>query len=254
MYEEVMGSAQRDQEIDPRAVAFFNSGATDYLDCTTSKPGFCERFTLFERQIEIARRQLGPEPACIDLGCGPGTLALKARQKGFKVLGIDGSLSMLEYARSAAQRLGLDINFCQASLPLDETLVHERENSAELLIASSIVEYIPNDLAFARQCQRLLAPGGIGLISFANSQSIYRAVERRFARTPIRHGSYMTVQHRQHDEGRARQLSCQAGLTTESVYYFGMPSLFYRLWRSSRRPPWLATLFLLVLKRDEGSR
>jgi 2-polyprenyl-3-methyl-5-hydroxy-6-metoxy-1,4-benzoquinol methylase len=242
-----------------QAVTFFNNGANDYVDFAINQPGFVERFSLFERQIEMARQHLGAEAVCMDLGCGPGTLALKARGYGFQVIGVDGSSSMLEYASSSAEQLGLDVDFRQAQLPLDQTLLKQMEGSVDLLIASSVIEYISDDTAFAMQCRRLLSPRGIALISFANGRSIYRAVERQLTRTSILKSSYMTVQHKQYSVDGASKLFNQAELYTKSVYYFGMPAWLYRIWRSPGRPPWLATLFLLVLggspmpKDDESS-
>jgi SAM-dependent methyltransferase len=239
------------------AVGFFDSGAAEYLECAASQPGFIERFALFERQIELARRRLGSLPTCVDLGCGPGTLALQARRRGFGVIGIDGSAAMLAHAHSSAQRVGLDVDFRQARLPLEGETLRRLEGSADLLIASSVIEYMSDDLAFARQCRGLLAPRGICLISFANGRSAYRAMERRLARTPLGRGSYLTVQRRQYDVSRARRLFARVGLHASSVHYFGMPGWGYRLWPAPARPPWLATLFLMVLTADaqahEGS-
>jgi len=246
-------SAQTERKSTTQAVAFFNRGATDYVGSAINQPGFTERFNLFERQIEAARQQLGPDQVCVDLGCGPGTLALKARQHGFQVIGIDGSPSMLGYARSSAEQLGLAVDFRQAQLPLDEAQLNQLEGSVDLLIASSVIEYISDDATFAMQCRRLLTNRGIALISFANSRSIYRAVERQLARTSILNSSYVAVQHGQYDASRARQLFDQVGLYTQSVHYFGMPAWLYRIWRSPERPPWLATLFLLVLGGDIAS-
>jgi 2-polyprenyl-3-methyl-5-hydroxy-6-metoxy-1,4-benzoquinol methylase len=232
------------------AVGFFDSGAAAYVDSARRQPGFIERFDLFVHQIELAQMQLGSTPTCLDLGCGPGTLALAARRRGFEVIGIDGSAVMLEYARSSALHLGLDVDFRQACLPLEDGLLQRLEGSVDLLIASSVIEYVSDDVSFASQCQSLLAPGGVGLISFANSRSVYRAVERRLAQGSLLGNSYMTVQRHQHDVSRARGLFDRLGLHTKSVHYFGMPRWLYRVWRASLRPPWLATLFLLVLSSD----
>lgn len=249
---EMTASIESEQEHAGQAVTFFEKQATGYVDNATRRPEFRERFRLFERQIELARRQLGASPRCVDLGCGPGTLTIKARQMGFNATGLDGSPSMLEHARSSAQRSGLDVDFRDTRLPLDGEQLARLEGSVDLLIASSVIEYMPDDLQFARQCYRLLAPGGVCLISFANSQSIYRAAERQLTETTILRDSYMTVQHRQYDRVGARQLFNQAGLRTESIHYFGLPRWLYPVWRVPERPPWLANLFLLVLRQGDA--
>lgn len=226
---------------------FFDSSVYDYVQLSMRQPDFAERYNLFQREIEIASQHLGSQPLCVDLGCGPGTLALGARQRGFKVIGIDASAPMLDYARKVAGQRGLDISFRQAALPLDDKELSGLRGNVDLLIVSSVVEYITDVQKFATQCRVLLAPKGVGLVSFANSRSIYRAAERRLARIAPSAIPYMTVQTHQHDAIRARRLFEGVGLQVVSLQYFGMPSWLYPMWRSSRRPPWLATLFLLTL-------
>jgi 2-polyprenyl-3-methyl-5-hydroxy-6-metoxy-1,4-benzoquinol methylase len=249
-----MSTIRTAQDPRVRTIAFFEAGATDYLAHATSEPDFRERFALFEEQIAIVRQHLPATPRCLDLGCGPGSLSLAARRQGFSVIGIDGSRSMLEHARSFADGQRLDIDFRQASLPLAEREVDHLERSADLILASSIIEYLPDNDLFAKQCRRLLAPGGIALVSFANERSVYRRIERRLRPIAPAHSSYMTVQERQHDETEARQVFRGAGLATEAVHYFGLPRPLYGAWHSARRPPWLATLFLLVLRRGPDAR
>ncbi len=244
-----MTTAGADQDAHTATIAFFDDGAGDYVTHASSERDFAERFALFGSQIAIARQRLGATPVCLDLGCGPGTLALLARKEGFSVLGIDGSSSMLAHARALADRQHLDIDFRHASLPLAEPEAARLEDSADLIVASSVIEYLPDDDLFARQCHRLLAPGGIGLVSLANSHSVYRAIERSLAGSMPRRGSYLTVQARQHDKEHACEIFRRAGLDVESAHYFGLPRPLYTVWRSARRPPWLATLFLLVLRR-----
>ena len=64
-----------------------------------------------------------PGDQMLDVGCGTGTLAIKASQKGAQVIGIDQSPAMLKLAREKAQASGVegDFRLAQAqSLDLDE--------------------------------------------------------------------------------------------------------------------------------------
>lgn len=51
---------------------------------------------------------LKPGETLIDFGCGTGTLALHAAQRGIKAQAVDVSLKMLDYARHKAAKAGID--------------------------------------------------------------------------------------------------------------------------------------------------
>jgi len=55
----------------------------------------------------IARMQLSPEDTVVDIGCGPGTLAVPLAKKVAKVIAVDYSPRMLEALRAYAGREGV---------------------------------------------------------------------------------------------------------------------------------------------------
>ena len=59
----------------------------------------------------IARFGIGPGTKVIDIGCGPGLLALPFARTGAEVLAIDPNGPMLEAGRTAARTAGLHIDF-----------------------------------------------------------------------------------------------------------------------------------------------
>ncbi|MBC8249418.1 MAG: methyltransferase domain-containing protein, partial [Anaerolineales bacterium] len=64
-----------------------------------------------------------PGDLMLDVGCGTGTLAIKAAQKQARIIGIDQSPAMLKLAREKAQASGMEVDFRLAqaqSLDLDE--------------------------------------------------------------------------------------------------------------------------------------
>jgi ubiquinone/menaquinone biosynthesis C-methylase UbiE len=75
------------------------------------------------RVRDAALSYIRPGEQVLDVGCGTGTLAIKAAQKGAQVIGIDQSPAMLKLAREKAQASGVEIDFRLAqaqSLDLDE--------------------------------------------------------------------------------------------------------------------------------------
>jgi ubiquinone/menaquinone biosynthesis C-methylase UbiE len=88
-----------------------------------------------------------PGDLVLDVGCGTGTLAVKAAQKGAQVIGIDQSPAMLKLAREKAQASGIEVDFRLAqaqSLDLEKkfdvmtatfTLSEISPDEAEMIVA-----------------------------------------------------------------------------------------------------------------------
>jgi ubiquinone/menaquinone biosynthesis C-methylase UbiE len=75
----------------------------------------------------IAMAGLAPGDGVMDLGCGPGLLAVPFAEAGLRVVGIDPEPDMLEAAREVAREAGVQIDFRQGSsfdLPADLGLIH----------------------------------------------------------------------------------------------------------------------------------
>lgn len=83
----------------------------------------------------------------IDLGCGPGLYAQRFAAQGFQVTGVDLSAKSIAYARKAARRDGLSIEYRVADY-LNEPL--EGPYDAALLIYGGLSELDP------AQCEKLL--------------------------------------------------------------------------------------------------
>jgi len=70
---------------------------------TRYRPPYPER--LIARVVELAG--LEPGDAVMDLGCGPGPLAIEFARLGLKVTGVDPEPEMLDAAREAAREAGV---------------------------------------------------------------------------------------------------------------------------------------------------
>jgi ubiquinone/menaquinone biosynthesis C-methylase UbiE len=94
-----------------------------------------------------------PGDLVLDVGCGTGTFAVKAAQKGAQVIGVDQSPAMLKLAREKAQASRVKVDFRRAqaqSLDLDEeldvvtatfTLSEISPDEAEMVVAN-MAEYL----------------------------------------------------------------------------------------------------------------
>lgn len=103
----------------------------------------------------IAMAGLAPGDGVMDLGCGPGLLAVPFAEAGMRVTGVDPEPDMLEAAREAAREAGVEIDFRQASsfdLPKDLKPIH--------LVAMGRSFHWMDRTETLRTLDALLPPGG----------------------------------------------------------------------------------------------
>ncbi len=114
----------------------------------------------------------------LDAGCGTGygtaTLACQARD----VLGIDISAEAIAYARA---HFGAEnIRFAQASC----TAIPAAAETFDVIAAFEIIEHLSDWRGFLREARRVLAPGGLFLVSTPN-KSYYAETRRRQGPNPF---------------------------------------------------------------------
>ncbi len=236
---------------DARALSYFEQNAVKYADWTRGSRGFEERLAVFGALIGRCRPAAGSRAICLDLGCGNAALGSLAAARGFDVIAIDSSAEMLGLARraQARQRDAQIRDFRHAQLPLDAGLMDELQGRADLIIASSVVEYLSDCEAnqFFAQCAQLLKPRGIALISLPNRRALYWRAQRLIGdRGPLR-GNIAGVQQRHWSPEQVRNVAIAHGLSLDRFEYFALPFQERLDPIPLGRPTWLATLFLAVL-------
>ena len=101
----------------------------------------------------------------LDIGCGGGLLCEPMARLGFEVTGADPSDRNIEAARSHAADMGLTIDYRAAA---SEDLVEGRESGFDVILNMEVVEHTASPRAFVADCVRLLAPGGLLVVSTLN--------------------------------------------------------------------------------------
>lgn len=109
----------------------------------------------------------------LDLGCGPGLYSEKFAARGHDVTGVDFSANSIEYAKSAAKRNNLKIDYvCQ-----DYTKLDLMENSYDLvmLIYTDFGPLMPEDRhKLLVSVTKVLKPGGLFVFDFLNDNNVER--------------------------------------------------------------------------------
>jgi SAM-dependent methyltransferase len=125
-----------------------------------------------------------PGGELLDLGCGSGDLARHLAAAGYQVTGCDISPRMLEQAAAAdpgqtVRWAGLDPGW--RALPFAPA-------SLDAVVASSVLEYVPEPAVVLAECARVLRPGGVLLCTVPRVDHPVRWLEWPLvlaARTPL---------------------------------------------------------------------
>jgi len=110
----------------------------------------------------VLSRYARPGVRAVDLGTGPGAMAMRLQSMGCDVVGVDR-----------------DTNGFRADLP-HVTLDFDEADFSTLLVASSfhlvtaieVIEHVESPIGFLRNVGRLLVPGGVAVLTTPNVDSL----------------------------------------------------------------------------------
>jgi SAM-dependent methyltransferase len=161
-----------------------------------------------------------PGSAVLDLGCGTGDLVRQLGASGLRVTGCDISARMLERAAAAVPGAAwVPLAPSWQALPF-------ASGTFRAVVASSVLEYVPDPEAVLRECFRVLAPGGALLCTVPDVRHPVRWLEWVAARGaalllgrrvpgPARLGGYvdyLRVSRQRYGARRWRAAAARAGL------------------------------------------
>jgi 2-polyprenyl-3-methyl-5-hydroxy-6-metoxy-1,4-benzoquinol methylase len=118
----------------------------------------------------------------LDLGCGGGQAAIACARVGATVIGVDVSGEQLAIARRLAERDNVKIELRQGDLA---DLAFVQSDSIDLVLSTSVLEYVEDIGRVFRQCHRVLRVGAP--LVFSTVHPVWRVVEGRsyFERAPV---------------------------------------------------------------------
>ena len=169
----------------------------------------------------------------LDVGCGDGLLALLLGEMGGSVVGLDASQAMLDAARARASAHSVDLAFCRGRAEN----VPFADESFDLVVAVTILCFVPEAEHTFKELGRVLRPGGRLVIGELGKWSTWAARRRvrAWLGSPLwRFGHFRTATD-------LRRLAGVGGLTPGAVH----GAIYYphsdRAARWLRRcDPWLA--------------
>jgi 2-polyprenyl-3-methyl-5-hydroxy-6-metoxy-1,4-benzoquinol methylase len=231
---------------------YFDRVAVPFNNNYVERDAFRERRRLWERLVRENLPRAAAESLCMDMGCGDGTLGQVAAASGARTIGIDQSEGMLTLARARARERGLSgqMNYVSAPLPLPPSFVDEYQGRADLILCSSVIEYIESYEEVLRQFQQLLRAGGRLIVSVPNGYSLYRWGEKALGQLHLQRDSYLRHQRHSFFPDDFKALMGDLGYLALHEEYFALPlhPLTSKL-VGQRRGRRLSMLYLLVAEK-----
>jgi len=123
--------------------------------------GFEQLTERFSRRIAdhiIDLSGAGPDDRLLDVGTGTGLVARLASMRCKNVVGIDHSEGMLEEARTAAERDGVEDRIRFAAM--DAEALDFENDTFDVILSLFVLRHLPNPLEAVREMCRVLKPGG----------------------------------------------------------------------------------------------
>ena len=149
----------------------FHSAIADQFDSRyDSSVAFIERFRVW---TALFARYVKPADWVMDMGCGSGVFSHHLAEKGCTVTAVDGSVAMID--RCNQKKTLAHVCYTVQTLPLDDLTTFRHQ---DVIIASSLLEYMDDMTQLLQQVNALLKPNGLFIVSLPNRLSLYRRVER----------------------------------------------------------------------------
>jgi SAM-dependent methyltransferase len=137
---------------------------------------FCREPDAFAWHFNIpAFLQILPAPGelTLDIGCGEGRVARELIQRGHRVVGIDGSITLVEAARAGDPPVDV-IHADATTLPLDE-------GSVDLAVAFMTLQSVDDLERAIAEAARVLVPGGCLCVAVVHPMNSVEEAPHYFA-------------------------------------------------------------------------
>ena len=204
---------------------FFSRLAPDFARQYQTSPDFRARFDLW---CELITRHGRDKRTAFDAGCGPGFFSFFMAEKGMRVVGVDASDQMIVMCdKRRAETAAQNVEFHLAQLPMTTPIV---AGPFDIVISSSVLEYIAAMPEALSQLSGLLSPGGIMIVSMPNRESWYRRLERVIFRL-FRYPPYSRYVKNNSSPAELRRLVEPMGLTHLETHYYAHAPLLSRAMR-----------------------
>ncbi|MHC4477891.1 MAG: class I SAM-dependent methyltransferase [Planctomycetota bacterium] len=114
--------------------------------------------------IEFIQSRLAPGSSILDVGCGPGVVALQLVRQGYCVNGIDISRKMIKLCQKAFAEMS-EVNDQHAFTMGNFNEIDLEEESFDGIITLGFLEFQEDEIHVLKRFYEILRPGGVLVIS-----------------------------------------------------------------------------------------
>jgi 2-polyprenyl-3-methyl-5-hydroxy-6-metoxy-1,4-benzoquinol methylase len=204
---------------------------------------FKERLAVWSDLID---QFVDPDSDVLDAGCGSGVFSTLAARKARFVMGFDASPEMIWLAEKRRRQEGCaNAKFRLATLE-DLTVIADRQ--FEVILCSSVLEYIEDFWRAFDRFAAVLKANGVLVFSMPNGVSLYRKAERVVFRLTGRPAYYAYMRNMSSVSEVSKGLTDRAFEIVTTRYYAPAPGLS-AIARPIGRPDLADTLFAIACRR-----
>src|SRR5262245_48531522 len=131
----------------------------------------CRTFYKFFRSTQLKQSTI------LDYGCGAGDISFPMLKDGHSVVGVDIAAEMVDKARMLADQHGFSSRTIYRYLD-DPALNEITASKFHVVICSSVLEYVDDDMSLVWMFHEILMDGGYLLISVPDRQSLFCRLDR----------------------------------------------------------------------------
>jgi 2-polyprenyl-3-methyl-5-hydroxy-6-metoxy-1,4-benzoquinol methylase len=122
---------------------------------------------------------LPPGSRVLEAGCGAGLLSVSLARRGYLVDGIDGSQTMVDLARTEADRAGVSDRMMVKFGDMNALPFEDR--SHHLVVALGVIPWLYSPAVGLAEVVRVLRPGGYAILSSRNCFGLNYLLDPRLA-------------------------------------------------------------------------
>jgi 2-polyprenyl-3-methyl-5-hydroxy-6-metoxy-1,4-benzoquinol methylase len=200
------GADMSGSKFDSRVARFWDEESKDWGRKYAKRSSYyyrCRTFHEFFLEAGLGRASI------LDYGCGSGDITFPMLQAGHCVTGVDIARGMITKATERAQQAGLAATATYHHLD-DINLSAIPSGRFDVVVCSSVLEYVDDDRSLLKMLRDLLRDGGFLLVSIPDRRSLYCKLDKwlyankrllpRFI--PVEKLEYLDIQKRQYDIGQ----------------------------------------------------
>lgn len=212
---------------------------------TTSR-NFRERYSIW---TDIIDKYSNDKFLVLDIGCGSGVFSFYSAERNKEVIGIDASEKMLQICFEKLDELATkNVKFINGNI---ESLSQHVDHKADMVICSSVLEYIDDLDASIELIKQSMNVDGVFLFSMPNKQSLYRKLEALSYKLFGRPKYYKYVKNVCTLDEMTIKLK-RFGFSTMEYKYYGETTFLSAIFRKMRLPQYSDNLYVIVARVLSG--